>query len=117
MIVRSWPLAAVTLDRLGTTAIEGTADQSRVSRWLIAAPKPRPSTRWRGGSQPSIFQRAAAGRSDPDAAGGNRLALRVHARALYCCKPGAHEAGQRPACEALSKHVCSATPNGMLASS
>jgi hypothetical protein len=40
-----WPLGAVTLDRLGTTAIEGTADQSRVSRWLIAVPKLRPSAR------------------------------------------------------------------------
>jgi hypothetical protein len=49
----------------------------------------------------SIFERAAARGSDPDAAGRDRLPLRADARGLYCCKSGVHKATQRPGFEAV----------------
>jgi hypothetical protein len=49
----------------------------------------------------SIFERAAASRSDPDAASPDRLALRVDARALYCGQPGVQKVSQRPGFEAV----------------
>jgi hypothetical protein len=55
----------------------------------------------------SIFERAAAGRSDPDAASPDRLVLGLASRALCCCKPRVHELSQRPACEAVvGEHDC-----------
>jgi hypothetical protein len=47
-VVCSWPLAGVALDRLGTTAIEGTTDQCS-SRWADAAPLRRPEPAQKAG--------------------------------------------------------------------
>jgi hypothetical protein len=61
-------------------AICATRDAARAQHWF------------RLGAQ-SIFERAAASRSDPDAASPDRVAIGLADRALCCCKPGAHEVG------------------------
>ncbi len=58
------------------------------------------------GCAQSIFKRAAAGRSDPDAASLDRLAIGLAGRVLYCCEPGVHKVSQRAACEAMREHNC-----------
>ena len=58
------------------------------------------------GCAQSIFKRAAAGRSDPDAASLDRLAIGLADRVLYCCEPGVHKVSQRAACEAMREHNC-----------
>jgi hypothetical protein len=54
----------------------------------------------------SIFERGAAGRSDPDAASLDRHAIGLAGRVLCCCKPGVHKISQRAACEAMRAHNC-----------